>query len=191
LHSKLARILLVLNDARVAHMTTIPRIPTGETFDSNPMPNLDPAGLEGFSLVESLMAMLILALGLMFVGPMTFSAISSTTLARSKDTAGLAAANQLETLASLYKASASDANLTPGSHGPVQVEIINPSDNSKLNRYNVAWTVASVPDARPGKVLRAVQVTVTVTPIGSGTATNIKVRQNKVLNATTIFSFRG
>jgi len=90
----------------------------------------------------------------------------------------------------LYKANAGDANLTIGAHGPVQVEIVNPADSSKLNRYSVAWTVSSVPDPRAGKVLRAVQVTATVTPIGSGTSTNIKVRQNKVLNVTTIFSYR-
>ena len=168
----------------------ISEIPTVEAFDSEGKPNGDAAGSTGFSLVESLMAILILALGFMFVGPMMFDSVQSLTLARSKDTAGFAATNQLETLAALYKANESDANLTAGSHGPVQIEIVNPADNTKLNRYNVAWTVASVPDPRAGKVLRAVQVTVTVTPIGSGTETNIKVRQNKVLNVTTIFSYR-
>jgi type II secretory pathway pseudopilin PulG len=172
------------------HMTTIMELPTVEAFDSKATTHIDSAGSEGFSLVESLMAILILAFGFMFVAPMLFDSITSLTLARSKDTAGFAATNQLETLASLYKANASDANLTIGAHGPVQVEIVNPADSSKLNRYNVAWTVAPVPDPRAGKVLRAVQVTATVTPIGSGTATNIKVRQNKVLNVTTIFSYR-
>jgi prepilin-type N-terminal cleavage/methylation domain-containing protein len=171
-------------------MITNSEIPTVEAFDRKVMPNRDSAGSEGFTLVESLMAILILALGFMFVAPMLFDSIQSLMLARSKDTAGFAATNQLETLAGLYKANPNDANLTIGAHGPVQVEIVNPADSSKLNRYNVAWTVASVPDPRAGKVLRAVQVTATVTPIGSGTSTNIKVRQNKVLNVTTIFSYR-
>lgn len=176
-------------------MEMILGIPTAEAFDRKAMPNYSPAGSEGFSLVESLMAMLILALGLMFVGPMIFSSIQSTTLARSKDTAGFAANNQLETLARLYKENAGDANLTVGDHGPIQVEIVNPNDENSLNRYSVAWTVAAVPDARVGKVLRAVRVTVTVTPIrsgtGSGTTVNNKVGQNKVVNVTTIFSYRG
>lgn len=149
--------------------------------------HLGARGSEGFSLVESLIAVLILGLGFMFVGPMMVNSTESLTLARSKDTAGLAAINQLENLAAQYRAN--PAAFSVGNYGPVQVEIANPSDASKLNRYNVSWAVAPVPDPR-GQTLRAVQVTVTVTPIGSGTATNIKVRQNKVINVTTIFSFR-
>ena len=171
-------------------MTTISVIPLVEAIDSKGMPNLSFTRSEGFSLIESLMALVILAFGLMFVGPMMFDTVQSITLSRSKDTAGLAATNQLETLARLYKANPSDADLTAGSHGPVQVEVANPNESGKLNRYNVAWTVDSVPDVRAGVVLKAKRVTVTVTPIGSGTATNIKVRQNKVLNVTTIFSTR-
>lgn len=148
------------------------------------------ADSEGFGLIESLMAVLILALGFMFVAPLMVNSIQSITLAKSKDTAGLAAANQLENLASQYRANASAADLTIGDHGPNQVEIVNPSDSSKVNRYNVAWTVSSVPDLRAGKTLKAVQVRVTVTPIGSGTATNIRAQQNKVINVTTIFSLR-
>lgn len=166
------------------------KFPAVESSYGKTAPGSQTTGSEGFSLVESLIAILILALGLMFVGPMIFDAISSTTLARSKDTGALAAANQLETLARLYRANEHDANLTVGNHGPVQVEIVNPTDNSKLNRYGVSWTVSPVPDPRVGKVLRAVQVTATATPIGSGTAANIKVRQNKIINVTTIFSFR-
>jgi type II secretory pathway pseudopilin PulG len=171
-------------------MKTISETPAVEAFDNKAQPNMDSSGSEGFGLVESLMAVLILALGFMFVGPMMFDSIQSTTLARSKDTAGLAATNQLETLARQYKANENDADLTIGNHGPTQVEIVNPTDNSKVNRFNVAWTVAAVSDPRPGKTLRAVRVTTTVTPIGSGTSTNITVRQNKVLSVSTIFSYR-
>lgn len=170
-------------------MTAISENPAAEELECKAMPNRD-CGSGGFSLVESLMAILILAFGFLFVGPMLVDAVQAITLARSKDTAGLAAVNQLEALANLYKVNANDANLTVGSHGPVQVEVVNPSDNSKLNRYSVAWTVADVPDPRLGRVLRGVQVTATVTPIGSGTSANIRVRQNKVLNVTTIFTYR-
>lgn len=144
---------------------------------------------EGFSLVESLMAVLILTLGFMFVGPMMVNSIGSTTLARSKSTAGLAAAQILDSLALKYRANAGDADLAVGAHGPTQVQIANPADTNIVNRYNVAWTVSSV--VTSGKILKAVQVTATATPIGStGTSTNNKVGQNKIISIATIFSLR-
>ena len=158
-------------------------------YNAMPNPAYDRSG--GFSLIESLMAILILALGFMYVGPMMFSSIQSTTLARSQGTAELAAIQQLEDLARKYRANAGDADLTAGNHGPGQIQIVNPNDGSIVNRYNVAWTVSSVPDPRAGKVLKAVQVTVTVTPIRStGTASNIQTGANKVVNVTSIFSLR-
>ena len=161
-----------------------------DTADTIAMNNTDDAHAEGFSLVEALMAILILSVGFMFLGQIMVSSVGSTLLARSKGTAGLAATNKLEVLALKYRANPSDTDFTIGNHGPEQVEIVNPNDNSKLNRYNVGWTVGSVSDPRSGVTLSAVKVTVTVTPIGSGTTANNKVGQNKVINATTIFSFR-
>lgn len=144
---------------------------------------------DGFSLVESLMAVLILTIGFMFVGPMMVKSIGSNTLARSKSTAGLAAAQILDGLALKYRANAGNADLTVGAHGPTQVQITNPIDNNIVNRYNVGWTVSAV--VTSGKTLKAVQVTATATPIEStGTATNNKVGQNKIINITTIFSLR-
>jgi Tfp pilus assembly protein PilV len=157
-------------------------------FLKSPAPGYGKA--EGFSMIESLMAILMLALGFMFVGPMMVNSVTSTTLARSKSTAGVAATQILETLAAKYKANAQDADLAIGSHGPTQVEIANPIDRNIVNRYNVAWTVSAVPDPRAGKQLRAVQVAASVTPIGSGNLTNNKRGQNKVINMTTIFSYR-
>jgi type II secretory pathway pseudopilin PulG len=148
------------------------------------------AGSEGFSLVESLMAVLILAFGFMFLGPMLFSSVGLVSLARAKDTAGLAASNQLEALALKYRTNPAGADLTAGDHGPVVVEVLNPVDSTKLNRYNVCWTVSAVPDVRTGKVLRAVRVAVSVTPLGTGTRENVQTGLNKVIHATTIFSFR-
>jgi prepilin-type N-terminal cleavage/methylation domain-containing protein len=151
--------------------------------------NLCHKNADGFSLVESLMAVLILTIGFMFVGPMMVKSIGSNTLARSKSTAGLAAAQVLDGLALKYRANAGDADLTVGAHGPTQVQIANPIDNNIVNRYNVAWTVSAVVTA--GKSLKAVQVTATATPIGStGTSANNKVGQNKIINITTIFGLR-
>jgi prepilin-type N-terminal cleavage/methylation domain-containing protein len=143
----------------------------------------------GFSLIESLMAVLILTIGFMFVGPMMVNSIGSTTLARSKSTAGLAAAQILDSLALKYKANAANADLTVGTHGPTQVAVTNPIDSNIVNRYSVGWTVSTV--VTSGKTLKAVQVTATATPIGStGTSTNNKVGQNKIISITTIFSLR-
>jgi prepilin-type N-terminal cleavage/methylation domain-containing protein len=165
-----------------------------EGADNRVLLNDSNAGSEGFSLVESLIAILIFALGFMFVAPLIYTSMQSTTLSRSKDTAALAATSQLEALALKYKANASDTDLTPGIHGPVQIDINNPNDTSGiLNRFNVNWTVGSVPDAR-GRTLRAVQVTVTATPehagsTGSGTV-SVGGIQNKTTSITTIFSYR-
>jgi Tfp pilus assembly protein PilV len=162
----------------------------GEAAYRKAMSKPDRGSSEGFGLIESMMAILIFALGFMYVGSMMFSSIKSTTLARSQGTAGIAAAQKLEALALMYRANASDAAFADGNHGPDQVQIVNPNDNTNVNRYNVTWTVSSVPDARAGKVLKAVQVTVTATPIGSGTSSNIKNGENKVTSVTTIFSLK-
>jgi Tfp pilus assembly protein PilV len=171
-------------------MKILLKSPTVRAIGNQADPDRCHAGSEGFSLVESLMAVFVLALGLMFVGPMMFHSIGLTTLARSKDAAGLAATNKLEALALKYRTSPTDADFTLGDHGPAIVEVTNPVDGSKLNRYNVRWTVSQVPDVRAGRVLRAVRVAVAVTPIGSGTRENVQIGQNKVIHATTILSFR-
>jgi prepilin-type N-terminal cleavage/methylation domain-containing protein len=154
-------------------------------------PQLGPMSREkGFSLVEALVAIFIFGIGMMFVGRMIFDSVGINVLARSKGAATITAENRMEILAAKYRANAADSDLTLGSHGPTAVEFVNPVDNTKLNRFNVAWTVANVPDPRTGKVLKAVQVTVTVTPIGSGTSANNKAGMNKVISLTSIFSFR-
>jgi Tfp pilus assembly protein PilV len=170
-------------------MTTQPNSSADKTASESSL-NPSYSTADGFSLVESLMAILLLAFGFMFVGPMMVNSIESTTLARSKSTGGVAASQMLESLALKYKANAADADLVIGSHGPTQVQITNPIDHNVVNRYDVSWTVSAVPDPRAGKVLRAVQVTATVTPIDSEASTNNKVGQNKIINVATIFSLR-
>jgi prepilin-type N-terminal cleavage/methylation domain-containing protein len=145
---------------------------------------------KGFTLPETLIAMLVLTFGLLATGQLIYIAMSSTSLARSKGSAALVAQAKLEVLADLYRQNPGAPDLTDGAHGPERVEITNPSSRSALNRYNVAWNVAMVPDPRPGKILKARQVTVTVTPIGSGATVNTKASLNKVVHLTTIFSAR-
>jgi hypothetical protein len=45
-------------------------------------------------------------------------------------------------LADLYRRDPAHADIVVGSHGPTQVQVTNPVDNTIVNRYNVAWTVA-------------------------------------------------
>ena len=145
---------------------------------------------EGFTLMETLIAMLIMTFGLLAAGQLMFVAVGSASLARSKGNAAVVAQNKLEFLADLFRQNSADAALTNGNHGPEQVQILNPSASGALNRYNVSWTVATVSDPRAGKVLSARSVTVTVNPIGSGTSANNQKSLNKVVNVTDIFSPR-
>lgn len=143
----------------------------------------------GFTLIETLIAMTILTFGLLAAGQLLYVAAGSNSLSRSKSSGVTVAHDKLEFLADLYRQNPSHADLTLGAHGPEQVQVTNPNDGSVLNRYNVNWDVANVPDPRPGKVLNARQVRVTVTPIRTtGTTTNIKSNLNKVVNVTAIFS---
>ena len=144
----------------------------------------------GFTLIEMLIALLILTFGLLAAGQLMYVAAASASLARSKSAAAMVAQNKLEYLADLFRQNASAADLTTGTHGPEQVQINNPLGGNALNRFNIAWTVSIVSDPRAGKVLAAKQVTVTVTPLGAGTSVNSKRMLNKIISVTAIFSAR-
>jgi prepilin-type N-terminal cleavage/methylation domain-containing protein len=142
----------------------------------------------GFSLIEIMIALIILTFGLLTAGQLLYIAASSSLLARSKGTAALAAQSVLESLDALYDQNPSAPEITPGSHGPRQSVVTNPIDGTVLNRYAVDWVVENVADPRPGKVLNARRVRATVTPVQAGGAGNIRPGLNKILNITTIFS---
>jgi prepilin-type N-terminal cleavage/methylation domain-containing protein len=146
--------------------------------------------MRGFTVLEVLIALVVLSVGLLSAGQMLFVAASSGSLARSKGGAAIAAQNLLESLSALYQQNTSDPDLAFGNHAPRQTRILNPIDNSVLNCYSVAWNISPVPDPRPGKALEARQVSVTVTPVLSGGTTNSKPGMNKILNVSTIFSMR-
>ncbi len=144
---------------------------------------------EGFSLVETMIAMVILTFGLLAAGQLMYVAMASNSLSRSKGTAMTVGQDKLEFLSDLYRRDPANADLTNGDHGPEQVAVTNPNDSSIVNRFNVAWNVSTVPDPRAGKVLQARLVRVTVTPIqNTGTTANSKIGLNKVVNVTAIFS---
>ena len=143
----------------------------------------------GFTLIETMIALLILTFGILAAGQLMYVAMGSNSLSRSKGSAMTVAHDRLEALADLYRRDPGNASLTTGDHGPEQVSLTNPNDSSIVNRFNVDWNVSAVPDPRAGKVLQARQVRVTVTPIqNTGTTTNLKSGLNKVINVTAIFS---
>lgn len=145
---------------------------------------------EGFSLIEIMIALIILTYGLLAAGQLMYVTACAGSLARSKGTAALAAQDKLEFLADLYRQNPYASDLTIGEHGPEHVRIVNPVNGATLNFYGVSWNVSSVSDPRPGKALPARQVRVTVIPIQSGGAANQRAFLNKIINVTSIFSPR-
>jgi len=145
--------------------------------------------MRGFTLIEMMLALVVLTFGLLIAGQMLFVSASSGSLARSKGTAAIIAQHKLESLASLYQQDPSTADLAFGDHGPEQTEIKNPANGTTLNRNNISWSVSAVPDPR-GILPDSSLVTVTVTPALSGGGENSKPGLNKILNVTTIFSPR-
>jgi Tfp pilus assembly protein PilV len=144
----------------------------------------------GFTLMEALIALLVLTYGLLAAGQLMLVAMGSASLSRSKSNASVVAQSRIDLLADLYRQDPASSDLTLGAHGPVQVELINPLNSKTLNRYNVAWTVSTVSDPRPGKSLSARAVTVTVTPINAAGATSSRVLFNKIVTMTTVLSPR-
>jgi prepilin-type N-terminal cleavage/methylation domain-containing protein len=145
-------------------------------------------GRQGFSLIEMMLALVIMTFGLLTAGQLLYVAAGSSSLARSKGTAALAAQSLLESLNVLYGKNPLAAELAPGNHGPRQSVVANPVDGTVLNRYDVTWVVDNVSDPRPGKVPKALRVRATVTPVQTGGAENIRPGFNKALNVATVFS---
>jgi prepilin-type N-terminal cleavage/methylation domain-containing protein len=146
--------------------------------------------LQGFGLIEIMVALVVLTFGLLAAGQFMVVSIGAGSLARSKGTAAVAAQDKLEYLSDLYRQTPNAMDLAPGSHGPQQIRVINPISESVLNYYSLDWTIAEVSDPRPGKALGAKLASVTVVPIHSDGSFNHKTRLNKALSITTIFSPR-
>jgi prepilin-type N-terminal cleavage/methylation domain-containing protein len=146
--------------------------------------------MRGFSLVETMIALVVVAFGLLTAGQMLFTAASSSSLARSKGTAAIVAQDRLELLAGLYQQDPSAADLAFGAHGPGPVEIANPTNGTVLNRYAVVWNVSPVADPRPDVTLNSRLVEVRVTPVMQGGADNSKPAMNKILYISTILGLK-
>ncbi len=138
--------------------------------------------------MEMLIALIVLTFGLLAAGQMIYIAASSASLARSKGNAAVAAQTMIEQLSAQY--SNDPTSVVNGEYGPQQVEVRNPSTNAVLNRFNVSWTISSVPDPRSGTTLAAQQVVVTVTPIKADNSNNRRAALNKVVTVSSILSKR-
>ena len=139
----------------------------------------------GFTLIEALIATLILAFGLLAAGQLVFIALSSASLARSKYSAALAAQNKLEGLADLYRRNPGAPELSEGTHAGEQVQWT--GGGAVLNRFRISWHVGVVPDPRGPSALHARLVRVTVVPIGADGTSNWRVRLNKIVDVSSVF----
>jgi len=146
---------------------------------------------DGFTLIETMIAMLVLTFGLLAAGQMIYVSVAAASLARSKGSAAVVAQSKLEELSALFSHNPASADLTDGNHGPETSQIVNPAEgNSVLNRYSITWTVSTVPDPRPNRTLAAKQVVVTVTPVDAADNNNRKAFLNKVVTVSAVFSVR-
>ena len=152
--------------------------------------SLNSDAMQGFSLIEIMMALAILTFGLLAAGQLIYVSLGSGSLARSKGTAAITAQNKLEYLSDLYRRNPNAPDLALGTHGPQQIQVLNPIDGTILNNYNVAWTLTNVVDPRPDKALDARLVSVAITPIQSDGSVNMRPFLNKAVTVTTIFSLK-
>jgi len=121
---------------------------------------------DGFSLIEVMVAVFILALGLLAAAQLLTMAMMLEAHARSKSTAALAAQNEIERLADLYRRNPAEEELTIGTHQSEELtEIRNPITQNVLNRYKITWLVGSIPDPRPGMGLNGRVISVQATPM--------------------------
>jgi len=143
---------------------------------------------QGFSLIEVLIATALTTVSLLAALQLLYMAMSASSLARSKGTAALSAMNKLECLSDSYARDPFNGQVLPGNHGPEEIKIVSTDKNGVLNRFQVVWTGDDVDDPRPGKILIARRIRVTVTPVLAGGAVHYQPGFNKILSVTTVFS---
>ncbi len=138
----------------------------------------------GFTIIEALIALLILAFGLLSAGQLIFVALTSASLARSRCSAALIAQNKLESLADLYRRDPEARELSEGTHEGEQVRVL--GGGTVLNRFGISWQVSPVEDPRGGSLPRARRVRIRVTPVGSDGTVSPATRLNKVVHVNSV-----
>ena len=135
-----------------------------------------------------MLAISLSAIGLLAAGQLLYIAGSSNSLARSKSAACVAAQITIESLCALYRQDLSAADLTPGKHGPRNIDVPNPITGNVLNRFSVSWVVGKIADPRPGRSLHARTLRAEVTPVTIDGNANNRQGFNKTLNVMTVMS---
>jgi Tfp pilus assembly protein PilV len=122
---------------------------------------------QGFSLIESLIAVFMLTFGLLATGQILYTAAGLGHLARSKSTAVIAAQHTLEFLSDLYQRNPDAAEFAPGKHGPIQNQVVNPVTGQILNQYNISWISEIMVDTDSSESPRGRIIRVAITPISA------------------------
>jgi prepilin-type N-terminal cleavage/methylation domain-containing protein len=146
--------------------------------------------MQGFSLVELLVATFILTFGLLAAAQIVYAAINSVSLARAKGNITIVAQEKLAFLADLYSRNPRAEELADGEHGPDLVQVVNPLTSKVMDRFRVTWQASALSDPRPGKILVAKQVVVVVRPIDAVNRDNYKAFHNKAVVVAGVFSQR-
>jgi len=145
--------------------------------------------VDGFSLVEVLVAVFILTIGLLSAAQMLAMAMKLDAQARSKSTAALAAQNELERLADLYRRNPAAEELTIGTHQAVELtEIRNPVTQNVLSRYRITWLVDGIPDPRPGIEHAGRVISVRATPMLTESVESPRSFQNKEITLNAVIA---
>ena len=142
---------------------------------------------KGFSLIEVMIAVFILTFGLLATAQLFAMTMKLDALARSKSTATLAAQNELDRLAELYRRNPAAEELTVGTHQAEELtEIRNPVTQHVLNRYKITWQVGGIPDPRPGMDPRGRIISVRATPEHMENVENPGSSKNKVITLNAV-----
>jgi prepilin-type N-terminal cleavage/methylation domain-containing protein len=142
----------------------------------------------GFSLLEVLIALFVLVFGLAAGAELIRLSASSGAFAGSQGNAVIVGESKMAALMRLYFQNPQGTDLSEGNHGPEEVEVVNPGTKGILNRFQVLWTVARISDPRPGKVLDAVDLRVTVVPVDIAGNRHLVAGMNTIVSLFGVFS---
>ena len=144
---------------------------------------------DGFSLVEVMIAVFILTVGLLSAAQLLAMAAGLDAQARSKSTAALAAQNELERLADLYRRNPAADELTIGTHQAEELtEIRNPATQNVLSRYKITWLVEGIPDPRPGLEPQGRVISVRATPMLTESVESPRSFKNKEITLNAVIA---
>jgi prepilin-type N-terminal cleavage/methylation domain-containing protein len=148
-----------------------------------------PEPADGFSLVEVMTAVFILAFGLLAAARLLTMTMGLDMLARSKSAAAMAAQNELERLADIYRRNPSAGELTIGTHQAVELsQVRNPLSQNVINMYKITWLVGGLADPRPGITLPGRIISVNATPMLTENEENTRPFLNKTVTINAVIA---